>query len=176
MSDYLNPPSPPPPPPPPKGSGGWKIAGFACGGGCLVVLILIGVGLFFLRDVFKQAIGAAQEAQNCTPDMQRVWSALDNFQRANQGKYPDKLDELIPKYLPDTSQLACSKSPTVKFDYIKPRDNDPASASMLEGKFNITFQNATSSIILRVTKGGEVRIENSQGKVITPGASPAAGQ
>src|SRR5436309_31193 len=125
MSDVL------PPPPPPRGdSGCWKWGAIACGGGCVLLVIAVIVMIVFagpsIKKIFGSAVQLSQDAQNCQIEMSALWQKIEKF-HADKGKYPDKLEQLVPKYVPDKSGLKLSTKPTgPEYTYHKPtKDAQP---------------------------------------------------
>ena len=79
--------------------------------------------------------------------LKQVGDACQKYARDNDGKFPAKLDELVPKYLPDASLLGCPypdpKNP-VAYDYFGGSTTDApktvlAASPAIEGKGRIFY-------------------------------------
>src|SRR2546421_354608 len=97
MSEVL----PPPPPTRSSGDGCWKWGAISCLGGCLLLVLVVAVGIFFFArsDLFKQAMKGADLQQRTTRNIYEIKNAIDKYRNEHNGKYPDDLQSLIPKYL-----------------------------------------------------------------------------
>jgi hypothetical protein len=130
VSDVL----PPPPPPRSSSDGCWKWGAITCGGlGCLGVIAIVAMVAFVMRSPeFKKMMSTMQKATVVQRDMVTVKRALDQY-KADKGKYPAKLKELVPKYLPNEGSLHLSEEPTgPEFVYTQPPKDAPASAIILQ--------------------------------------------
>src|SRR5205085_7332179 len=135
MSDVL------PPPPPPRGSDGcWKWGAITCGIGCSLAVIAVVVGgyLFMKSPIMKNVMEVAQNSQVEAQEIKAVWKKVDQYHK-DKGKYPDKLEALVPNYL-TKDQLHFSKEPNgPEWIYHKPPPDSDDSFILLEYKmtFNI---------------------------------------
>src|SRR5687768_8342801 len=55
---------------------------------------------------------AADPATQCSDHLRAIDAALKAFERANEGKRPEHLSDLHPKYLPDRQALHCPADTT----------------------------------------------------------------
>ena len=81
--------------------------------GCLVVLIAVPAALFVLMYFFRP--GTCHDYVACDANMQKIWSALQDYAAENDDAYPDRLELLHPNYL----DLRRARCPT----YRGPRDS-----------------------------------------------------
>jgi hypothetical protein len=97
--------------------------------------ILAFVGLMvwaFNRPEVKQAFATMQKAnQAATVDMPRIKRALDQY-KADKGKYPAKLKDLVPNYVSNEGQLRPANDPGQEFDYKQPGKDASPSTVVLE--------------------------------------------
>lgn len=131
MSDII-----PPPPPARGGDSCWKWGAITCAIGCGALAILGIVLVVVLGPTFKGFFESAQrwgqQAQQCEKEMQRVWAAVEKFHQ-EKGRYPEKLESLLPNYLPNKSYLHFSGKPDgPPFTYHKPDPDAPPSTIVLE--------------------------------------------
>lgn len=131
MSDVI-----PPSPPARGGNSCWKWGAVTCAIGCGALAILGIVVIVVLGPTIKSFFASAQQwglqAQQCEKEMQRVWTAVERFHQ-DKGRYPDKLEGLVPNYLPSESSLRFSGKPDgPAFTYHKPDKDTPPSTIVLE--------------------------------------------
>lgn len=156
MSDVL------PPPPPPRGDNScWKWGGITCAVGCGgVILLCVVLALVFgptCKKFFNTAMQAGYDSQQAAKEMRVVWTGLERYQRAHNGKYPDTLKALIPEYLPNEQALRFSKRPEgPPFTYYKPAPDAPGSSTVLEYAVPLTIANTTQNIMIRIHKDGTI--------------------
>lgn len=129
MSEVL-----PPAPPPRAGGDPWKWAAITCGGlGCLVVVGLIALFVIVLNSPqTRQFLTAIGNADRVARDMGIVGKAIDQYAK-DKKRYPAKLTDLIPNYLPDTQSLRSSVDPNgPPFLYTPPPKNAPSDTVLLQ--------------------------------------------
>ena len=161
MSDVL-----PPPPPPRSSDSCWKWGAITCGIGCSLAVIAVVVGgfLFMKSPIMKSIVDVAQNADIAKKELQRVWTKVDQYHK-DKGKYPDKLDALVPNYL-TKDDLHFSKEPNgPEWTYHKPPADSDDSFPMLEYKLTFNFPTAqgqpTPTINILITKGGEATSQSN---------------
>jgi hypothetical protein len=125
-----------PPPPAPSNSGNscWKWGAIGCGGlGCLGIIGMI--ALFYTvskSPIFKEAMVAAQKSQLAMRDMQTLKTDINQYTK-DKNKYPDKLTDLIPKYLPNERMLHVGGDlAEPSYVYSKPPKDAPHSFVILQ--------------------------------------------
>ena len=159
MSDVL------PPPPPPRGdSGCWKWGTIACGGGCALMAIVVILIIVLAGPSIKKFAGSAmqfgQDAQYCQTEMTALWQKVEQY-HTDKSKYPDKLEQLIPKYVPDKSGLKLTTKPNgPAFTYHKPAKDSQSTDVVLE--YTLTMTAPDGQVVqfpVRFMKNGQ--IENS---------------
>ena len=154
MSDVL------PPPPPPRGdSGCWKWGAIACGGGCALAVIAIILVIVLAGPSMKKLVGSAmqfgQDAQYCQTEMTALWQKVEKY-HTDKGKYPDKLEQLVPNYVADKSGLKLSTKPTgPDFTYHKPAKDAQPTDIVLEYSLSIDSPDGQKvNIPVRMMKNG----------------------
>ncbi len=113
----------------------WVIGGI----GCLGLLIIMAIGMYFLgrafQGVFGGVIQSAQEMESVfEPRYNQVVNAIKQYLQDNNGKYPPNLQALVPKYLQaDALQpIVLSDGRQIKFVYKPPKPDDPSDTVVLE--------------------------------------------
>lgn len=154
--------SPPPPPPPPRNdSGCWKWGAIGCGSGCLLLVILIAVIGYSGRGLWKQAINMGMETAQAQQEMKTLWTHVDRYHK-DKGKYPDKLEDLVPNYVASEKNLHLSVHPEgPQFGYIKPGPNSAPDDVMLTYEMTIQIQDTTTTMQLQWTKNGQYKQSQS---------------
>jgi type II secretory pathway pseudopilin PulG len=120
--------------------------------------------------VFSGGMALATNMQAAEKDLVAIRSAILSYDSAN-GQYPNTLTELVPKYLPDASELHsaldANPSPThVSFTYAKPTSNATSTSPLVDIAFvpdlgvtapnTPTPQMSTSQWFLSITVGGQL--------------------
>ena len=160
MSDVL----PPPPPSRNSNDGCWKWGAISCAVGCGFLTLIIIIGIIAAGPAFKNIMGTAvkvgQEAELAEAELQNVWRQVDKYHK-DKGKYPDKLEQLVPNYLPSEASLRFSRKPNgPMFTYYKPDKDTPGSATMLEYMLNFTVMDQTTQFPVQIHKDGEAVMQN----------------
>jgi len=120
----------------------------------LIVIVFMVIYGPTVRDLISRTTKAFEQAQVCQNEMQTVWMAVEEFHR-EKGKYPDKLESLVPRYLADESKLRCSQHPQgARFIYHKPQKDAPSTTIVLEYSVPVSLPNM-SAIPLRLMKNGQ---------------------
>lgn len=160
MSDVL------PPPPPPRGdSGCWKWGAIACGGGCALLAIIIIVIIVTAGPAIKKFAGSAmqfgQDANYCQIEMTSLWQKIEKY-HTDKGKYPDKLEQLVPTYVPDKSGLKLSSKPLgPDFTYHKPGKDAQPTDVVLEYTLSMASPDGqTVQFPVRLMKNGQIESRN----------------
>jgi hypothetical protein len=117
MSTYV-----PPPPPtsygPPKQNTGCLKWGAAGCGGCLLLAIIAG---FLIWKAVGSFVGTTlKDSMQVAIDMESLHREIKQY-KADTGKYPDKLADLVPKYVSSPAKLKLTTHPEgPDFTYYKP--------------------------------------------------------
>src|SRR5689334_14669395 len=91
-----------PPPPVQRSGGSWAVwLAVGCGG---LVLLMVVAGIFAFSAVsqdkgFKKLVQNAASGPERAQSLLMVRQALHEYRQENNGKYPDTLEKLVPKYL-----------------------------------------------------------------------------
>jgi len=165
-----------PPPPPSGGNSCWKVGGITCGVGCLLLVIAGIVFSVFLGPRVKKAISAgvtaSQQMVECQQQMLRVGKAITEYHR-DKGKYPAKLDDLVPAYVPSKASLCWTQDATkAPFTYHRPAETDPGTSTMLEYRFKMVIGEVEQTMPLRIRKDGTAETPNSSGGFGSQPSSP----
>ena len=165
MSTYV----PPPPPPPSYGQqrssdSCFKWGALSCGG-CIVLLVLAGVFIWFTAGKFIG--GAMKDSMQVAIDMTMLRRQIMKY-KEDTGKYPDKLDDLVPKYVASTSALKLSTHPEgPEYTYHKPGPNAEPDEVLLEYKLTVTTPDGEKvEVPVRMLINGQTRQGSTK---VTPG-------
>jgi len=132
MSTYV-PPPPPPPMPQRSNDSCFKWGALGCGG-CLVLAVLFGVFIWFTAGKFIG--GAMKDSMQVSKDMHNLRQQIMKYKDDN-GKYPDKLEDLVPRYVTSPSRLKLSTHPEgPEYTYHKPGPDAQPDDVLLE--YNLT--------------------------------------
>jgi hypothetical protein len=108
-----------------------------------------------ISNAFKSAMHGAREAVTCDRQMQDVHAALERY-TAKNGKYPAKIDDLVPDYLPDGNSCHCGIDDNpdpkhVTFDYTPPKPGGKPTDPVLgfTWKQKIQMQGASETVITK---------------------------
>jgi len=127
----------------PSSGGVWKGIAIACLVlFAFVMLAFVGCGILFFKMVkspeFKQyveqSIQDTRDMEKCRLNLKDLGEALKRY-REHNGRYPDSLKQLQPKYLPPGVSLHCpaDRNPkTISYSYTKPSDQTPDDATIVE--------------------------------------------
>jgi hypothetical protein len=146
----------------------WGLVG--CG-----ALVVIGVvfGVVFVSRAsksgfMKDMMGSMQAMPECSRKLAGVKTALDSYESDHKGKYPGSLNDLIPKYLPDKSDLTCGSTAgsAITAEYAPPKSNTAADApvvSFYTGTTNISFGRSQSiTYYVRLLRNGRIVMDQIQ--------------
>jgi len=158
MSTYV----PPPPPAAPKSNAWAKWILGGCGG-CLIVVIIISYGMF---KMFGAAIG---DSVTLHLQMQQTLKDINRYKQ-DTGKYPDKLEDLVPKYVASEQDLKLSSKPEgPKFTYFKPGKDSKSDDVILQYDLVVKAGDQTVTVPIQFLIDGR----NRQGQeVVTPSNQP----
>jgi hypothetical protein len=86
---------------------GWGLAG--CGVLVLITAVAVAIGGYKLskNSDFRKMLSNLSATPGCTHNLGEIRTALDSYTADHNGKYPPSLSDLVPKYLPDKSNLTC---------------------------------------------------------------------
>lgn len=158
MSDVL-------PPAPPSGGGGgcWKWGAISCGTGCAVLLLVTAVLVIVtwprLQKAFHTAARASEQAAALQYQMRRITDALNRYHQKT-GKYPAKLDALVPEYLAKADLRFGSGPDASGFTYYKPGPNAKGTDVVLEHTLVLEGMNGTrTEMLVRARLNSEISTE-----------------
>ena len=130
------------------------------GCGALVVLLAIVLAVcsyvFFKSPQGKDFMKGIGDTAECEANLVEIQGALDRFESAHDGDYPDSLDELVPVYLSDKSVLTCpaqERGAGGGYVYTKPKRSDPGSTVVIRCRHRLT-EGMPFTMVLR--KNGEI--------------------
>ena len=146
--------------PPPKKSNPWMWIAIGCGVILLLgILCVVGSMMYAMKNPqFKQMMGQSMSATQRMPVIQQrlqaVGSAVTRYANDHKGEYPNKLDDLAPKYVGNKSELTYpSDSGDTPFTYTKPKPKDPGETVVVEA----TVPMGAIAFKLQYLKNGTVR-------------------
>jgi hypothetical protein len=145
--------------PPPKKSSPWMWIGITCGAVALLgILCIVGFTIYAMkspqtRQIIDQSMAAGQRMPIIQQRLEAVGQALVKYAKANNGEYPAKLDELVPKYMGNKSELTYpTDSGDQPFIYTKPKATDPGTTCVIE----VSIPMGAINMRLRLLKDGTV--------------------
>ena len=104
----------------------WSLIG--CG---VIALLVVVIGGVLLSKTLKGSAGAKgmmsvfSAMDPAAKSVQKVGSALEDYQRDHNGKYPATLDALVPKYVSDKSAFICGEGDSpAPMEYTAPKPGD----------------------------------------------------
>lgn len=103
----------------------------------LQIALTAGVLVFGLFVVSTRRDIPHSETAECLHHAKTIALACKLYASDHGGKYPARLDELIPGYLPDGSMFSCPFSPgsrEIGYEYFGGRDTDPAHQMLLRSQ------------------------------------------
>lgn len=136
---------------------------------CLVLAILCAVVVTTITVVatrnpaVRQLYSSGKSVGICELQMAEIGAALDRYVIKN-GKYPDRLTDLYPKFLENRGLLHCPADPrpknVVTYVYFQPRISDPGSKIVLicNHQVNVPGQPPVPVRVL-LFKNGRVKTE-----------------
>ncbi len=136
-------------------------------GGCGTLVVIIIVAAVIMMPRIKKSISGIAQVGDATPTcvqkLQGIGSALQSYAKKHKGAYPDKLNQLVPDYLPDASSLQYADKPGASpqtVQYFKPAPNASASAVVARfntGHFDLNFGTRQSqNLYIVLTKDGSL--------------------
>ncbi len=168
MSSYV----PPPPPAPPAGRGGdscFKWGGIACGGGCLLILLAC-VGIYFMLGDKGRSflVGTTRDSVQVSVEIHELFKQVNRYKK-DTGKFPDKLQDLVPGYVASPSRLKLSTHPEgPPFKYFKPGPNAKPEDVLLEYDINVKTPD-DKSVEVPVMMQIDGRTRQGTSRIIPPG-------
>lgn len=162
MSTYV-----PPPPPPqaygrPNNNSCFKWGALGCGG-CFILVLLAGIGMYMALKPFG---GAFKDSMQVAMDMALLRKQIMRY-KEDTGKYPDKLEDLVPKYVQSAAALRLSTHPEgPEYTYHKPGPNAEPDEVLLE--YTITVKSPDGEKVevpVRMQINGRTR---QGGTMVTP--------
>ncbi len=143
----------------------WVLGGI----GCLGLLIVGVVALFLGGRALVSTIGRPIEevvtkAQVVVPKQRAIYDALQRYAADNNGKYPQSLKQLVPKYVPEdpTQPIRLHDGTEVRLVYQPPKPNASPETVILEHKppikatMEILGQKVDMEFTYQVQLNGEV--------------------
>lgn len=107
-------------------------------GGCGVILIalfiLAAIGAAKLGKLVAPVVSSATAGPACAQKLMAVRTAINGYAGDHGGAYPAKLTNLVPKYLPDTTDFSfrLASGQTVTLVYYPPRKDTPPTSVVAE--------------------------------------------
>ena len=150
----------------------WVLGGI----GCLGLLIVGVVALFLGGRALVSTVGRPIEevvtkAQVVVPKQRAIYDALQRYAADNNGKYPQSLKQLVPKYMAEdpTQPIRLHDGTEIRLVYKPPKPNAAPETVILEHKppINTTMELFGQKIDMQVTYQVQLNGEVYQQQVIT---------
>ncbi|MCX7924534.1 MAG: hypothetical protein N2554_01840 [Fimbriimonadales bacterium] len=166
----------------------WVLGGI----GCLGLLIIAMVGVYLLgraiqeTGIMQMAQTAAEAEQKLKPRLAALYRGVQQYVKANNGKYPPNLKALVPKYLTNEALAPAVMNDGTKYEFVyrPPKPNDPPETVILEHKppvklvISVRGETAETYITYQVGKDGKIRdkTETVASSARQPSQGSGAGQ
>jgi len=150
----------------------WLLGGI----GCLGLLIVGVVALFLGGRALVSTVGRPIEevvtkAQVVVPKQRAIYDALQRYAADNNGKYPQSLKQLVPKYVAEdpTQPIRLHDGTEVRLVYKPPKPDAAPETVILEHKppINTTMELFGQKIDMQVTYQVQLNGEVYEQQVIT---------
>jgi hypothetical protein len=115
----------------------WVLGGIGCLGALIIVIVAAVLGgRALINTVGKPVEEALAKAQLIVSKQRAVYNALQRYSTANNGKYPQSLKQLVPKYVPEdpTRPIPLNDGTEVRLVYKPPKPNAAPDTVILEHK------------------------------------------
>jgi len=143
----------------------WVLGGIGCLGLLIVGVLAIVLGGRALVNTFGEPIKElAIKTQAIVPKQRAVYDALQRYAADNNGKYPQSLKQLVPKYVPEdpTRPIPLNDGTEVRLVYKPPKPDAAPETVILEHKppikatMEILGQKVDMEFTYQVQLNGEV--------------------
>ena len=150
----------------------WLLGGVGCLGLLIVgVLAIVLGGRALFETVGKPVEQVLTKAQVVVPKQRAIYDALQRYAADNNGKYPQSLKQLVPKYVPEdpTRPIQLDDGTEVRLIYKPPKPDAAPETVILEHKppIKTTMQLFGQKIDMQVTYQVQLNGEVYQQRVIT---------
>ena len=150
----------------------WLLGGVGCLGLLIVgVLAIVLGGRALFETVGKPVEQVLTKAQVVVPKQRAIYDALQRYVADNNGKYPQSLKQLVPKYVPEdpTRPIQLDDGTEVRLIYKPPKPDAAPETVILEHKppIKTTMQLFGQKIDMQVTYQVQLNGEVYQQRVIT---------
>ncbi len=139
------------------GGGGMAVAGLITGYlGLILLPLIIALLAVIAFPVFASVQERAKEVKSMTNGKQ-IATACRLYAVDHKGAFPNKLEELVPEYLPDPKVLTCplsDPSVPVGFEYYGGKDTDPGNNILLVSKG--TSRSGKQRVVVNVDSSAHV--------------------
>jgi len=143
----------------------WVLGGVGCLGLLIVgVLAIVLGGRALFETVGKPVEQVLTKAQVVVPKQRAIYDALQRYAADNNGKYPQSLKQLVPKYVPEdpTRPIPLNDGTEVRLVYKPPKPDAAPETVILEHKppikatMEILGQKVDMEFTYQVQLNGEV--------------------
>lgn len=150
----------------------WVLGGVGCLG-LLIIVVVAGIlgGRAFMSSFGEPIKELATKTQVIVPKQRAVYDALQRYSAENNGKYPQSLKQLAPKYVAEdpTRPIPLDDGTEVRLVYKPPKPDAAPETVILEHKppINTTMEFFGQKIDMQVTYQVQLNGEVYQQQVIT---------
>jgi hypothetical protein len=150
----------------------WVLGGIGCLGLLIIVVVASILGGRALMSNFGEPIRElATKTQVIVPKQRAIYDALQRYSAENNGKYPQSLKQLAPKYVAEdpTQPIQLDDGTEVRLIYKPPKPDAAPETVILEHKppINTTMELFGQKIDMQVTYQVQLNGEVYQQRVIT---------
>lgn len=166
----------PPEVPTRRGMGCWTVGLLSCIGA--IALLVAGMAVLFIyiarQPGFRQAMSAGAQIAKCQQNLHDIYQAIERYHQRNNGKYPQDLGELVPRYLAQAGTLKCPADPSgapISYRYFRPAKDSPETAPLLQCDHHRVMN---QSFTLMVLKNGQILNTGSTSQPTEPSGKSGA--
>lgn len=134
--------------------------------GCLIILVgvMIVLGVYLVRLFNSERFHALDQQRRlirqCRLErLMPLYRAIQRYELRN-GRAPDRLENLVPRYLENVDLLHCPADPDPKrrisYRYVPPGANSPAETIILSCPYHRVGENP---VLLQITRKGDYKVE-----------------
>lgn len=166
----------PPEVPTRRGMSCWTVGLLSCIGA--IALLVTGMAVLFIyiarQPGFRQAMSAGAQIAKCQRNLHDIYQAIERYRQRNNGKYPQDLGELVPRYLAQAGTLKCPADPSgnpISYRYFRPAKDSPETAPLLQCDHHRVMD---ESFTLMVLKNGQILSTGSTSPPTEPSGKSGA--
>lgn len=122
----------------------------------MLALTLLGMSFFKNERVFN-TVRDAKDVKDCKKNLTAVYESMLRYRQIND-EFPEKLEDLWPKFLETRDPLHCPVDPNageISYEYTRPDDKTPPDAVVLTCRWHMITEKGTP-LVLTLQKDGTI--------------------